>query len=141
MPLSRDAQAFYKSGGSFLQRHLPFWLGVLAERLLLVLVPLAGVLYPLARLVPAAIAFAVEQRLRSIYVELRRVETRLATGDPGAAEDLAALEERVARTKVPRSGARSLYTLKQHLALVRERPEIRHVICVHHESAAMAGVG
>ena len=121
VPLSREAQAYYKSGGSFFQRHLPFWLAVIAQRLLLILLPLAGVLYPLVRLVPAAIEFSVEQRLRSIYVELRRIEARVAAGDPDAARDLAALEARVARTKVPASGARSLYTLKQHLALVRER--------------------
>ena len=121
VPLSREAQAYHKSGGSFFQRHLPFWLAVIAQRLLLILLPLAGVLYPLVRLVPAAIEFSVEQRLRSIYVELRRIEARVASGDPGAAGDLAALEARVARTKVPASGARSLYTLKQHLALVRER--------------------
>ncbi|HQR45351.1 MAG TPA: TAXI family TRAP transporter solute-binding subunit [Thermoanaerobaculia bacterium] len=123
VPLSKEARTYYKSGGTFLQRHLPFWLGVLAQRILLVLLPLAGLLYPLVRLVPASITFAVELRLRALYAELRRIEGRIKAGAPGAARDLAALEERVAATKVPRSGARSLYTLKQHIALVRERLE------------------
>jgi TRAP-type uncharacterized transport system substrate-binding protein len=121
VPLSAEARTYYKSGGSFLLRNLPFWLGVLAQRILLVLLPLVGVLYPLFRIIPAAIDFAVEQRLRSLYTELRRIEARISAGEPGAARDLAGLEARVAATKVPRSGARLLYTLKEHVALVRER--------------------
>ena len=38
-PLSREAVRFHKAGRPFLQRYLPFWLAVLAERLLLLLVP------------------------------------------------------------------------------------------------------
>jgi hypothetical protein len=123
VPLSGEARTYYKSGGTFLQRHLPFWLAVLAQRALLVLLPLAGLLYPLLRLVPASIAFAVELRFRSLYGELRRIEGQIKAGEPGAARDLAALEEKVAAAKVPRSGARSLYVLKQHVALVRGRLE------------------
>jgi hypothetical protein len=121
VPLSGEARTYYKSGGTFLQRHLPFWLGVLAQRILLVLIPLAGVLYPLARLVPAVIGFVIEQRLRGLYTELRRIEARIAGGDEQAGPALAALEAKVAATKVPASAARSLYILKQHVALVRER--------------------
>lgn len=63
VPLSREARTYYKSGGSFFQRHLPFWLSVLASQLVLVLIPLAGVLYPLMRVVPGVIRFAIEQRV------------------------------------------------------------------------------
>ncbi len=52
VPLSREARNYYKSGGSFLQRHLPFWLAVIASRLVLVLVPLLGLLYLLMRVLP-----------------------------------------------------------------------------------------
>ena len=121
VPLSKEAHAFYKSGGSFLQRHLPFWLAVIAQRLLLIALPVAGILYPLARVIHDAMEFAVEQRLKPLYVELRAVEARIAAGEPGAAAALAALEERVTSARVPARHARSLYWLKQHVALVRER--------------------
>ncbi|HYN42263.1 MAG TPA: hypothetical protein VE129_10830 [Thermoanaerobaculia bacterium] len=123
VPLSAEARTHYRSGGTFLQRSLPFWLGVLAQRILLVLLPLAGVLYPLLRVIPASVSFVVEQRLQSLYTELRRIEARIAAGDPRAETDLAKLEAKVGATKVPRSGARSLYTLRQHVALVRGRLE------------------
>jgi hypothetical protein len=121
VPLSGEARTYYKSGGTFLQRHLPFWLAVLAQRVLIALIPLAGVLYPLVRLVPAVVTFAVELRLRALYRELRRIEGRIAEGDGRAGADLAALEAKVAATKVPASATRSLYILKQHVALVRGR--------------------
>ena len=121
VPLSREAHGYYKTGGTFLQRNLPFWLGVIAQRLLLVLLPLAGVLYPLARVIPAAIAFVVEERLKPLYRELRAVEARIGAGDIGAESALAELESRVNAARVPARYARSLYTLKQHVALVRAR--------------------
>jgi TRAP-type uncharacterized transport system substrate-binding protein/HAMP domain-containing protein len=123
VPLSREARTYYKSGGSFFQRHLPFWLAVIASRLLLLLVPVAGVLYPLMRVVPGVIHFAVERRVNALYVELRRIEARIDTGDPAGeiAEDLARLDEKISRTRVSASRARELYALKHHASLVGDR--------------------
>jgi TRAP-type uncharacterized transport system substrate-binding protein len=121
VPLSKDAHAYYKSGGSFLQRHLPFWLGVLAERILLVLVPLAGVLYPLLRVAPAMRTWVIEQRLWRLYTELREIEEVIANGSGDGAEALRILERKVNLVRVPKRFARVLYTLKQHVALVGER--------------------
>jgi hypothetical protein len=66
VPLSREAHNFYKSGGSFFQRNLPFWLAVLVSRLLFVVVPLLGVLYPLLRVLPVVIHFAFERRVNAL---------------------------------------------------------------------------
>ncbi len=123
VPLSREARSYYKSGGSFFQRHLPFWLAVLASRLLLVLVPLAGVLYPLMRTVPAVIHFAVGRRVNALYAELRSIEERIVAGEPVGeiSKDLTSLEERIMRTRVPRSGTRELYALRQDAVLVGDR--------------------
>ena len=72
VPLSREAHTYYKSGGSFFQRHLPFWLAVIASRLVVVLVPLIGLLYPLLRVLPLVLSFAFERRVNALYAELRR---------------------------------------------------------------------
>lgn len=124
VPLSDEARQFYKSGGNFLQRHLPFWLWVFASRLLVVLVPLLGAVYPLVQLVPSAIAFEMERRIDKLYEELRGIEGRMDA--PGARmeeldRELDAFDERVRTVRVPASYARTLYTLKHHASLVRGR--------------------
>ena len=122
LPLSSEAIPFYRSGGNFLQRHLPFWLWVFIPRLLLLLIPLAGVVYPLSRVIPAIIDFVVDSRLDRIYGELRDLEAR---GEKESletqAEELARLEKKVTEMRVPGKHSRALYTLRQHVHLVRER--------------------
>jgi TRAP-type uncharacterized transport system substrate-binding protein len=123
VPLSRQARTFYKSGGSFFQRHLPFWLAVIASRLLLVLVPLLGVLYPLLRVLPLVIHFAFERRVNALYTELRAIEARIGAGDPAGeiSGDLVRLNEKIGRTRVSASRARELYALRHHASLVADR--------------------
>jgi TRAP-type uncharacterized transport system substrate-binding protein len=123
VPLSPEAKPFYKSGGSFLQRHLPFWLWVFASRLLLLLVPLVGILYPLTQIIPAFVDVVVNLRLNRLYGELRDIEAHLDLGDPPeeVVERFQRLEKRVRHVYVPTRNARSLYTLRQHLNLVRDR--------------------
>jgi TRAP-type uncharacterized transport system substrate-binding protein len=120
-PLSREVRSYHRSGGSFLQRNLPFWLAVLAERLLIVLIPLVGVVYPLLRGIPAALNWAVELRLSRLYTELLEIEGAVLTGADGAREALADLDRRVNAVRVPRAQVKLLYTLKEHIALVRTR--------------------
>lgn len=120
-PLSREVRSYHRSGGSFLQRNLPFWLAVLAERLLIVLIPLAGVLYPLVRGIPAVLTWGVDLHLSRLYTELLEVEGAIMTGAEGAPEALAELERKVNALRVPTAQVRLLFMLKQHLALVRER--------------------
>jgi TRAP-type uncharacterized transport system substrate-binding protein len=123
VPLSKVARTYYKSGGSFFQRHLPFWMSVLATQLVLVLVPLAGVFYPLVRVVPEVIRFAIDRRVNALYTELRRIEDRIDAGDPAEqiSGDLARLEGRILRTRVPVPGTRQLYALRKDASLVSDR--------------------
>jgi hypothetical protein len=124
VPLSDEARQFYKSGGTFLQRHLPFWLWVFASRLLVVLVPLLGAVYPIVQLVPAAIAWRMEGRIDGLYQDLRGIEGRIAAPGANAEElerELDHFDERVRTVRVPASYARTLYTLKHHSSLVRGR--------------------
>ena len=123
VPLSADARPFYKSGGSFLQRHLPFWLWVFTSHLLLLLIPIAGIIYPLVRLVPWVIDMAIDLRLARLYAELRGIERRIEKEGPtpAVASAFHRLEEKVSHTYTPNRLARLLYILRQHLELVRER--------------------
>ena len=123
VPLSREARNFYKSGGSFFQRNLPFWLAVFVSRLLFLLVPLLGVLYPLLRVLPLVIHFAFERRVNNLYAELRRIDARVVAGDPVAevSAELERLDQQIGRTRVSASRARELYALRHHASLVRDR--------------------
>jgi hypothetical protein len=55
LPLSPDAQQFYKTGIPLLQRYLPLWLAVLIEQLAITLLPVGALAYPLLRGLPASI--------------------------------------------------------------------------------------
>ena len=120
VPLSGEARSYYASGGNFLQRHLPFWLVVLATRLLLVFVPIIGIVYPLARLVPEAIEFAQKRRLHLLYAELRSIEAGIDGGVPHANSEaaLAVFHEKLRRIHIK---APALYTLKYHAVYVADR--------------------
>jgi len=120
VPLSSEARSYYASGGNFLQRHLPFWLVVLATRLLLVFVPIIGIVYPLARMIPEAIEFAQKRRLHALYAELRSIDAGIDSGVPiaGSEAALARFHEKVMRTHIK---APILYTLKYHASYVAER--------------------
>lgn len=125
VPLSRDAREFYRAGAPFLQRYLPFWLAVLASRLLVLLIPLVGIVYPLLRFTPALYSWSMRRRIFRLYGELKFVEAELdARGGPAAADlqlRLQRLEDRANQIRVPSSFAPLLYQLRTHIALVRSR--------------------
>ncbi|MGH8780471.1 TAXI family TRAP transporter solute-binding subunit [Paraburkholderia sp.] len=125
-PISDDAARYYKSGKSFLYRILPFWLASLADRLLVVLVPLIVVLIPGLRLVPALYAWRVKSRIYRWYGALIAIE-RGALSDTSPAERetlldrLDAIEESVNGLKMPLAYADQFYVLREHIGFVRER--------------------
>jgi TRAP-type uncharacterized transport system substrate-binding protein len=125
LPLSIHARQFYKTGSPFLQRHLPFWLAVLAEQLLVLAIPLVGLLFPLLRFAPAIYGWAGRRRVYKLYSELKRLEDQLAAVPPaGSAKDfmdrLDQMENRVSRQAVPASIRPQLYWLRLHIDMVRE---------------------
>lgn len=125
VPLSTDAQHFYKTGLPFLYRYFPFWLAVLVERLLFVLIPVVGVLFPLMRLLPDLYFGAMQRRILVLYKELKEVELelddRLTYGARSWAARVDGLEAKANRLRVPLRLSQNLYQLKAHIRLVRER--------------------
>lgn len=130
LPLSRDANRFYRSGLPFFQRYLPFWLAVLVERLLVLVIPIVGVGYPLVRILPSIYDLGMRRRIYSLYGELKFLEVELEKrdGEQGADDLLARLqqlESRANHLRVPTFFADRLYTLRMHLKLAREEMEKR----------------
>lgn len=124
-PLSDDARRYFKSGPTFLRRVLPFWAAVMAERLLIMLVPLITIMIPLMKLAPPAYRWGVRRKIYRWYKELRDLEAQLNADESTANRDAIArklddIQRQVGRVKVPLSYAENLYHLRLHIALVRQ---------------------
>lgn len=130
LPLSDQARQYYQSGPPFLQRYLPFWMAVFVARLLVLLIPILGVAYPLFRLLQALYGWGMRRRIFTLYGQLKFLEAALDAHESGSSmdglrADLAKLEERANRMRVPIGFAHMLYTLRTHIGLVRQRVEER----------------
>ena len=125
LPLSKDARTFYRSGPSFLQRVLPFWLAEFVQRMLILVLPIAGIVYPLWSLAPKVFYWERRRHLYPMYRELRLIERELGTGIPGWREKtLARLEEldrRAREMAMPGSLNESAYALRANIRALRER--------------------
>lgn len=125
-PLSGEAQRFYKSGRPFLQGYLPFWIATLIEKMLVVLIPLAALLYPVFKLLPQMYDWMMQLRIRRLYDEIRSIESDMeAQGPEFDANVLNAkldqIDQRANHLHLPNVYASSLYTLRSHIDLVRTR--------------------
>ncbi|SOE80773.1 TRAP-type uncharacterized transport system, substrate-binding protein [Caballeronia arationis] len=124
--ISDDAERYYKSGKSFLYRTLPFWVASLADRVIVLLVPIIVVLIPGLRLVPGLYRWRVKSRIYRWYGALIAIE-REAMADPGNEEREAlidrvdAIENAVNRMKMPLAFADQFYVLREHIGFVRHR--------------------
>ena len=84
LPLSDEAQRFYKSGRPFLQEHLPFWMATLVERMLVVFIPMAVLLYPMFKLLPQMYGWLMQSRILRLYDEMRSIENEIESGRTAA---------------------------------------------------------
>ena len=128
LPLSPEADRYFKYGPPFLQRYLPFWAATQIDRLKVMLIPVIALLLPLARIFPPTYRWRVRSRIYRWYRELRDAEPV-----PGAVldaedidvrlEDVARIEREIAKVPTPPSYAAELYTLRLHVEFVRRRLE------------------
>jgi TRAP transporter TAXI family solute receptor len=127
IPLSSEAMQFYKSGRPYLHNHLPFWAADLFGKLLVLLIPILGVLYPILRTVPPLYDWVMRSKIARIYGELRFledeiIEARRARGDTGAmVARLDRLEGQANQLRIPVAYASMLYILRNHIDVVRGR--------------------
>ncbi|WP_201740880.1 TAXI family TRAP transporter solute-binding subunit [Rhodoferax sp. TS-BS-61-7] len=123
-PLAPEAERTMRTGVPSLQRYIPFTLANLIERMWLALGLIIAVLLPLGKIAPPLYAFRVRSRVFRWYGQLREIEERLEES-PGSAPELLtelnALESKVEKIIVPLSYTDELYTLRNHIGLVRQR--------------------
>jgi len=124
LPLSDEAQRFYKSGRPVLQEHLPFWLAALVERFLVVFIPALVLLYPALKLLPQAYDWLMQSKILRLYNEMRLIERDLVSGNepPDALNaKLDRVYQSASELQLPTKYASTQYTLRGHLDLVRSR--------------------
>ncbi|HEV3422805.1 MAG TPA: TAXI family TRAP transporter solute-binding subunit [Paraburkholderia sp.] len=125
-PISEDAQRYYKTGKSFLYRSLPFWLASVVDRTLVLLVPLAVLLVPALRVIPALYRWRVRSRIYRYYGSLIAIE-RDALKDPSQEDrkalflELDHIEASLNELRMPLAYADAFYVLREHVGFVRSR--------------------
>jgi hypothetical protein len=125
-PISPDAERYYKSGGHFLYRKLPFWLANLIDRLLVVLVPLLVIVFPATKVVPAGYRWWMRSRIYKWYGALMAIERQMvASSTPEEKAKLIlridAIENAVNTMKMPASFAEQLFVLRDHVRSMRQQ--------------------
>jgi TRAP-type uncharacterized transport system substrate-binding protein len=126
LPLSEEAQRFYKTGRPFLQERLPFWIATLVERALIVFVPLAALLYPLFKFMPNMYDWYMRSKIIRLYDDMRLIESEMAAQNQVddarvINERLDQLDQRANSLSLPTTYASALYTLRSHIGLIRNR--------------------
>ena len=125
IPLSGEALRFYKSGLPFLNDYFPFWVAALLGKLIVLLIPILGVLYPMVRFLPRTYDWLMRSKVLRMYGELRLLEDEVANvrSSGGATADMIArldrLEQEANHLRLPVAYATMLYTLRDHIDLVR----------------------
>lgn len=132
-PLSDDALQYYKSGGPFWQRYLPYWLAAWVDRFFLLVIPILAVVLPLLRAIPRLYQWRIRSRIYQRYGELKFIETQmqsLMASKPLAEIDFAdfrhkldVIEDRVNKMKVPKNFTEYIFSLLGHIQFVRDRME------------------
>jgi TRAP-type uncharacterized transport system substrate-binding protein len=113
-PVAPAAIDFYKNGPSFMQRHLPLWLSVHAQRAIAVLVTAIAIGLPMFRFLPWAYnwikkleasfdASPVNQHLAETQAEIERIE------------------DAVSHIHFPLTFSDQLYNLRSHIEIVRRK--------------------
>jgi hypothetical protein len=130
-PLSADAERYYKSGGHFLYKRLPFWLASLIARVAVVLVPLLVLLRPATRTAARLYRWRVRSRIERSYRALVAIDREVQPDlSPERRAQLARrldhLRAVVNAMKAPSSFAPHLYRLRDDLGIVTRRLVAAH---------------
>jgi hypothetical protein len=101
-------------------------MATLVERVLVVFIPLAVLLYPMFKLLPQMYDWIMQSRITRLYDEMRSIESEMESEGQGHDFDkinakLEELSTRANRLSLPTTYASMLYTLRSHIDLVRSR--------------------
>ena len=121
-----EANYYYDKGLPILQRYLPFRIASLADRYIILAIPLLVLLFPLFKAVGPIYQWRIRARIYRWYKHLREIDQQLYKGTLAGDLDaeiarLERLEDELARVEVPLSYSSELYQLHMHLRYMIER--------------------
>ncbi|HTR09587.1 MAG TPA: TAXI family TRAP transporter solute-binding subunit [Paraburkholderia sp.] len=122
--ISEDASRYYKSGKSFLYRALPFWIASVTNRLLVLLLPLAVLVIPALRAIPALYQWRVRSRIYRYYgaliaIERDALEHTSEEQRRALLDELDEIENSLNTLRMPLAYADAFYVLREHVGFVR----------------------
>jgi hypothetical protein len=125
-PVAPAAIDFYKNGPSFMQRHLPLWLSVHAQRAIAVLVTAVALSFPMFRFLPTAYNWINRRRLFYWYAQLKKLEASFDTSHVNqhlvkAQAEIERIEDAVSHIHFPLTFSDQLYNLRSHIEIVRRK--------------------
>ena len=128
--LSEEASRYFKSGPTFLQRYLPFWVANFISRTIVMLLPLAVLLLPLFKLMPPLYRWRMRSKIYRWYKTLEAIDAditqeQVSHGFEKTFTRLDELEKNVANISVPLAFREELYDLRLHIDLLRKKLESR----------------
>ena len=122
--VSDEADRHKHFGPRFLHQYLPFWVATIAERAIIILLPIGAIVFPLFHYLPQFLRWRVRSRIYRWYGELALLERDVATRKGTLPvetwlADLDRIERAVAQIHTPAGFASEAYTLREHIGLVR----------------------
>jgi TRAP-type uncharacterized transport system substrate-binding protein len=123
--ISPDATRYYTSGKTYLYRTFPFWVASLIARVLAVIIPVALLLIPALKTIPAIYRWRMEYRINKWYRALLDLEREAFTDSADlkrraeSLRRLAHIEKSVSKMGVPAKFGNLLYGLREHIGFVR----------------------
>jgi TRAP-type uncharacterized transport system substrate-binding protein len=138
IPRSHVADEFYQKGSPYLQRHLPFWLAELVDRLVLVLMPFAALAYPIIVSLPKYRFRRMNRRIWGGYTKLKVLETEIAhhyepAKYPAYLQLLNELEDQAIKGRIYGSVGADYFRLRQNIHFVRS------LLAQHHQRVTDTG--
>jgi TRAP-type uncharacterized transport system substrate-binding protein len=121
-PLAQSARDFYKSGPSYMNRYLPFWMTSYAQRIIAVLVAVIAIVLPVFNYAPRLYQWFIRERVRRLYRRLRIVDKALLTElNSSQVQTLQTDLESIARaaTIVPMRNSELFFDLRTHIDRTR----------------------
>jgi len=125
-PVAPAAMDFYRNGPSFMQRFLPLWLSVHAQRAIAVLVAAIAIGLPALRLLPVVYQWIMRRRLIYWYGKLKALEASFDNDSndkyvPEKKAEIERIEDAVSHIRFPLTFTDQLYNLRSHIDIVRRK--------------------
>ncbi len=126
-PSAPEARSMLADGLPFLERTFPFWWAQVAERLLLIVLPIALLTSWLLRFLPALLRWTLESRLARWYGELKFIENDLSQAQVRGMDlarflgRLNTIDSDLLNFRCPRELMPRCFVLRQHVEFVRQR--------------------